>query len=134
MERSSANPMGRVSHRAEFDLGETLMNLSCELTQVVQSCDGLQAAVSGLLEQIGDADNGADVQALQNLDRMQQTLEDIAALLCIAAETGRGLHLDPSACARAVRLASLRERLGWLPPEAKDREDQGELSGHVDWL
>ena len=116
-----------------YDLGRTLFQVSAEITEAAGHCTALQASISTLLDKLDHPDLGAEIHMLQEVDRLQQTLADIAGLLDVAARAGDGRHIPRDAAGRALRLESLRRRFGWSGGD--DGSDPvGNDPFDVDWL
>lgn len=122
-----------VADESTLDLGNTLSLLAKEISEIAGQCESLQTTISGLLDRVEHPDLGAEIHMLQHVDRVQQTLEDISRVLNVAARAETGASLSQLEAGGAIRLESLRRRLGWsqdsdlLPATAH-------LSNDVDWL
>lgn len=94
------------------DLGTVLGDLAGELSELAERCRLLQETISALLDKVDHPDLGAEIHMLQDIDRIQQTLSDLAAILAVAHPAGCGRPVHRDAIGDAVRLESLRQRLG----------------------
>lgn len=93
-------------------LDALLRAISLESGQMAEQCNILQWTISALLETVNHPDLGAEIHMLQDIDRIQQTLEDVAALLAAASGLSAPSPVAKHMLAPAVRLESLRQRLG----------------------
>jgi hypothetical protein len=88
---------------------EFLIVVSEELDDLVASATAIQATLGEVLRH--DDGVGRDgIWHLQELDRLQQTLDDLSVILRVAAEDD-GPSINVERLARAARLGALRERL-----------------------
>ncbi len=90
--------------------GDLLLTLAEELDDLGASAMSLQATLGGLLERADATDGGHDVWHLQEIDRLQQTLEDLSAILRRAANED-GTRVNVEDLAAVARLGALRERI-----------------------
>ncbi|GGD31474.1 hypothetical protein [Sinisalibacter lacisalsi] len=116
------------------DLGATLARLSTELERAAMSCAGLQHAMSSLLAKLDHPDLGEEIHMLQDVDRLQQSLEDVSRILAVAAPAGRGRDLDLAAAGQAIRLESLRARLGWGADPDQAAPQRWTSRDGIDWF
>lgn len=131
---STHNP-GCPQQVPTIDLGQTLMKLAGEVHKTAGQCGLIQEAISRLLTELHHPDLRAEIQFLQGIDVIQQTLEDISALLRTSADSGLGLPMPQQRASEVVRLDSFRERMG-LDGAESDRPPAAnpEPQGSVDWL
>lgn len=90
---------------------QPLSRIAEELTEAAHTCAALQWAISALLERAHHPDLPAELHMLQDIDRLQQILADLAGLVALAAKAAPSPQMNIEACRRALRLASLRDRL-----------------------
>lgn len=94
----------------------TLGALSRELVAAREMALGLQDAVAELLASEGDGFSAA-VFRLQSLDRLTQTLEDLAGYVAALAQgAGPGWRPDLTEALATLRLRDLAERLSGCEP------------------
>jgi len=118
-----------------IDLGHTLMKLALEVHQTADQCRLIQEAISRLLTDLHHPDLRAEIQFLQGIDLIQQTLEDISALLQTSADSGLGRAMPQQIARDVVRLDSFRERMGLDGAGSDDLPTTSrEPQGAVDWL
>ena len=119
---------------AEMTMGHLLGRSSEELANSVRACTELQWVISRLLEKSEHPDLVTEMHVLQDIDRLQQTLADLACLLETAASEGPEMKIDASAALAAMRLPSLRQRMFDTDlTEAPGRTDPDETSD-ITWL
>jgi len=120
---------------ATIDLGQTLLKLGGEVHETAAHCHLVQEAFSRLLSKLDHPDLSAEIQILQGVDLIQQTLEDISALLHASAAAGFGQALPRTIGRDIVRLDSLRQRMGLETLGSEDGHGLSEKShGPIDWL
>jgi hypothetical protein len=129
--RKSSHPPGKVP----IDLGQTLLKLAAEVHGAAAQCRLIQEAFSRLLTELNHPDLRTEIQILQGVDLVQQTLEDISALLQSSAASGFGRDMPHLIGRDIVRLDSFRQRMG-LDASAPDQEsgEPGQPDGPVDWF
>lgn len=93
-------------------LSVLLHDLSDELNQLAGQCASLQETISTLLGKVNHPDLGAEIHMLQDVDRVQQTLSDIAGILNATHPASCGISVRREAIGGAILLESLRQRLG----------------------
>jgi len=96
---------------AEPDMSLLLSGLARETAQAAESCTVLQWSVSTLLDKVHHPDLGAEIHMLQDIDRMQQTLADVSAILTALSPNLAGVAVCCDDLAAVIRLESLRQRL-----------------------
>lgn len=94
------------------DLGTIMDDVSFELATLSEKCTLLQWSLSSLLDQVHHPDLGAEIHMLQDVDRIQQTLNDIASILAVTRSAANGIPCHRDQIGKAIRLESLRQRLG----------------------
>jgi hypothetical protein len=102
----------RADQRGTIERRELLLTVSAELGDLSASATALQAALSDLLmkrREAGEPDHG--MWQMQDIDRLQQTLEDLSAILRKAAESD-GQRLDVDSLTAETKLGALRDLLG----------------------
>ncbi len=88
-----------------------LGTIAGELGQSAKRCAEIQWVISELLERAHHPNLSAELHVLQDIDRIQQTLEDISALLGTMAEPMKGVAFARDPLTDSVKLDSLRTRL-----------------------
>lgn len=91
-----------------------------ELAQSVSSCTQLQWVISRLLEASKHPDLVTEMHVLQDIDRLQQTLADLACLFERLAESGADVPVCSDTARNAMRLDSLKERIFGAPESAEE--------------
>ena len=97
----------------DFILG----TISSELGQSAKRCAEIQWVISELLERAHHPNLSAELHVLQDIDRIQQTLEDISTLLETMAEPMKGVAFARGPLTDSVKLDSLRVRLFRMLPQ-----------------
>ena len=82
-----------------------------ELQNTSQRCTALQWSMSALLENAHHPDIATELHLLQDIDRIQQELKDISALLLSIAPTTSTITPIVEHLAGSIKLDSLRARL-----------------------
>jgi hypothetical protein len=109
-------------------LGDMLERISIELQTLEASMEEMHPIVERLVQSIPPGEFGS-MLAMQNIDRIEQTLSSLAMFLrAVAAETPLTWSLDVGPAAATVRLADLAHRLSSQEPHqpATDTEDAGD--------
>lgn len=102
---------------------DLLLTLSEELSDLGASAASLQSTLGRLLDGTAGAGNEGLWQ-LQEIDRLQQTLEDLSAILRgVAEHDGHGVDVD--GLLAVTRLGALRKRLHGSAGEARDGQKAG---------
>ncbi len=101
-----------ATKRQTADLGRILGDLSTEVAHLGERCAAFQWAISALLDKVDHPDLGAEIHMLQDIDRVQQTLTDIAAILGVSHTFATRNPIQNQELWPAIRLESLRQRLG----------------------
>lgn len=112
MMKSTASQMADEPLGDDLTLGPILADISGELTQAAQSCSALQWSISALLEKVNHPDLAAEIHMLQDIDRLQQTLADLASMLQVGATASTETPVSRHDLGSTVKLESLRQRLG----------------------
>ncbi len=113
-----------------LDLAEILMRLVGEVDTSAETCAKLQWSISTILEKVHHPDLGAEIHMLQDIDRLQQTLFDIASILRVAAEASPSHPLDEKEVNESIQLESLRRRLGLaeILPGVETTEEENDIT------
>lgn len=104
--------------------GEILARLSDELEKQTLALGVLEWSISALLDKVNHPDLGEEIHVLQDIDRLQQTFGDIAAVIRVVSEQSQSKNIPESILSSAMRLASFRDRLG-LSGVASEPDDHG---------
>ena len=115
-------------------IGHLLGRSSEELANSVRACTELQWVISRLLEKSDHPDLVTEMHVLQDIDRLQQTLADLACLLETAACENPDQRFDASSALQAMRLPSLRERMFGPDPSAPTQNEGRDTSNDITWL
>ena len=108
---AQANAPGGAATEA-VGLDTLLVEISRESSNLAEQCGQIQWPISAILDIVDHPDLGAEIHMLQDIDRIQQTLADIAAILLLTGDNTNGASILRDAIGAAVRLESLRQRLG----------------------
>ena len=130
------NAVAKTETPDTLDLGKTLADLGRELHHAAESCAVLQWSISTLLEKVHHPDLAAEIHMLQDIDRLQQTLADLSSLLAVSAGAANGSRVSSFDIGGAIRLESLRSRLG-LANDAAAADGSGPDGGGregITWL
>lgn len=92
-------------------IDDILLAISGELVEAAKRCTEIQWVISDLLERAHHPNLSAEMHVLQDIDRIQQTLEDIARVLRATAEPTEGLIYSREKLVNILKLASLRSRI-----------------------
>lgn len=113
-------------------LDAILSEISKESLRLSEQCGTIQWSISAILDRVDHPDLGAEIHMLQDVDRIQQTLADIATILGVACDRARGAPVRKGDISAAIRLESLRQRLG-LSDEITGMHD-AEATSDITWL
>lgn len=113
-------------------LADLLADMSGELANMGERCSVLQWSISSLLDRVDHPDLGAEIHMLQDVDRIHQTLNDLSAILAAARPGAEGVAIGRAGIDRAIRLESLRTRLGLSGDRGDTSHDPDETG--VAWL
>ncbi|MBT2132617.1 hypothetical protein [Aliiroseovarius lamellibrachiae] len=108
-----------------------LMAASGELENLAHLCKEIQWAISALLETAHHPDLTVEMHVIQDIDRMQQTLVDLANLVGETAKMVPATMVDDMKLKNAIHLESLRHRL--FPNERKI-DDQLHQTDDITWF
>lgn len=95
----------------ETPVEPVLMALSVEMKAMAQTCTELQWLISTLLERAHHPDLPSEMHMLQDIDRIQQTLIDMAAVVETLSRPTAALSMPTSELASCLKLDSLRARI-----------------------
>lgn len=123
-----------VSER--IPLNDLLEGCSSEVASSARSCTELQWVISRLLESANHPDLAAEMHVLQDIDRLQQTLGDLACLLELIGKKVQDQSLEKTDVAASLRLMSLRVRLlnETVATEAPEEQLESCENSDVTWL
>lgn len=127
MEQAQTDPGGNA-----LDLGAVLLRLAVELRDSATHLTALQWSISTLLEKVHHPDLAEEIHMLQDIDRLQQTLADVAAVIDAAAVLPSPVAIPRDPVCSAIRLESLRARLDLAGDDRDHPRDSGETD--VTWL
>ena len=120
-------PMDRPED-ATVSLGETLDKVAGEVSEGAKALSALQWTVSSLLEKLHHPDLAAEVQMLQDIDRLHQTYVDLAAVLEHAARFDPPVLFDADEMKQVMRLDSLKARMFGEGEGESDACDETDVS------
>ena len=109
----------------------TLMATSGELESLAHLCKEIQWAISALLETAHHPDLTVEIHVLQDIDRMQQTLVDLANLVGETAKMVPAAIVDDLKLKNTIHLESLRRRL--FPNDSKT-DDPIHQTDDITWF
>lgn len=113
---------------------ELMQKVSHELAMTARACSEIQWLISSLLERAHHPDLPAEMHMLQDIDRMQQTLKDIASLLEATSILTKGLRVASSDLAPSLKLESLRARLFGESPQSDPATPSASNDADITWL
>lgn len=97
-------------------LSELLGHAASELRALCSAAYTIETAVGSLLT-TGAAPASDELQGLQELDRLIQHIDGLAAYLAALAEAAEGLgDVDATAARRLIKIARLADSLAGRPP------------------
>lgn len=94
--------------------------ISRELFAASEDCGKVQVLISSLLDKTDHPDLIAEFHMIQDLDRMSQTLADLAVLTRLLTSVITMEEIDVETIAGGLKLTSLRDRLF---PDASEPDD-----------
>ncbi len=121
---------------SEILMSKLLAGCSTEIAASARSCTQLQWVMSRLLETAQHPDLAAEMHVLQDIDRLQQTLGDLACLLELISSRALEQPVQKEDFLSSLRLVSLRTRL-LNEPAGSDSQQEGLESceaSDVTWL
>ena len=98
------------------EIGLVLGVIASELEISAKRCAEIQWVISELLGRAQHSDIPKELLVLQDIDRIQQTLEDVSRLLEASTHPLKGVVTTQESLSKHVKLDSLRTRL--FPPSA----------------
>lgn len=110
---------------------KVLLAASEELNSLAHLCKEIQWAISALLETAHHPDLNVEMHVLQDIDRMQQTLADLARLAEETAPYAPMTAVDKNKLKKTIQLESLRRRLF---PEDQNPIDLGTNANDITWF
>lgn len=123
---------------APLSFADVLRLMVVELEDVAQACVAMQTSISNLLAQAHHPDLGEEIHMLQDIDRLQQTVVEIAAVIRTTSESPNPLAVSRAAIGSAIRLESFRNRIGLGTDSEADRSRQDtpheRARGEITWL
>ena len=128
--------------RQDEDIAEDLSNdrvalsailgeVALEIDRLAEQCRTIQWSISTMLERVNHPDLRAEIHMLQDVDRIQQTLADAAAILAVVCANADEGSIRKADIFAAIRLESLRQRLGFSDPLPGDTPPE---TADVTWL
>ena len=106
--RKAADPqLGQETCRID----DVLSAISGELVESAKRCTEIQWVISDLLERAHHPNLSEEMHVLQDIDRIQQTLEDIARVLEAAMQPTEGISYSQEKLINNLKLDSLRARI-----------------------
>ena len=127
----AVNPVDETADET-IGLDALLSEMSRESLRLSEHCGTIQWSISAILDVVDHPDLGAEIHMLQDVDRIQQTLADIAEILAVACGQTRGAPVRKGDINAAIRLESLRQRLG-LSDAITEAPEAG-TSSEITWL
>lgn len=109
-------------------LGTALERAASEIATGAKALSALQWTISTLLEKLHHPDLAAEVQMLQDIDRLHQTYIDLAAMIEISAKVTDKCALPEDDMKRVMKLDSLKTRIFDLGPEGPAGPDEEEIT------
>ncbi|HGG06034.1 MAG TPA: hypothetical protein ENK28_11295 [Aliiroseovarius sp.] len=114
---------------------ELLVRVSEEMSGLAQSCTEIQWVISTLLETAHHPDLASELHMLQDIDRMQQTLTDLATIVETLAIPVQGSQIRVTEVYNSMRLDSVKEKLlGTQLPDDALQQVQAKDEADITWL
>ena len=105
---------------------DLLLAVAEELGDLSASATSLQATLGEVIEGAsGDGPGHQGLWHMQEIDRLQQTLDDLHVILRQAAEDDGQQHLNVENLVAVARLGALRDRLRGRRPESAAGQEPG---------
>ncbi|HHB81563.1 MAG TPA: hypothetical protein ENK83_07470 [Aliiroseovarius sp.] len=129
--------MGQV--QAEFndedlDLRLLMTRLAVELQDGAKQLTALQWSISTLLEKVHHPDLAEEIHMLQDIDRIQQNLADVASVIDTAATQPSPVMVARAPICAAIHLESLRARLHLAAPAGHPGANNDPDDAEITWL
>ena len=105
------NPTRHGREESHIALSELLTAVACEADDLALASDALQASIGRLMAAGDTAPDSAGIRALQDVDRISQTLRSLSALLAYLAGTVDEAHIASRSAREAVGLESVARRI-----------------------
>ncbi|MGH1369160.1 MAG: hypothetical protein ACRBCL_11135 [Maritimibacter sp.] len=96
---------------SERPLGTSLDRAADEISAAAKILSELQWTISTLLEKLHHPDLAAEVQMLQDIDRLHQTYVDLAAMIKVSAQHTQHLTIQDDDLKKVMKLDSLKQRV-----------------------
>jgi hypothetical protein len=128
---AQSNPPSAADHPEMTDL---LASLVREIDEIAVGCTALQWSISSLLDKVDHPDLAEEIHMLQDIDRMQQTLVDIAAVLGVVSGPVATVRLPQGEIDAVIKLESLRQRLWDAPAASEQHDEHGNPMTDITWL
>ncbi|KPN62566.1 hypothetical protein AKJ29_10200 [Aliiroseovarius crassostreae] len=116
-------------HPNKLVIQETLSAASTELCTLAALSKEIQWAISSLLEKAQHPDLFVELQILQDIDRLQQTLVDLGNMMRVLSANSALASIDRETLMQTVQLESLKARLFVRENTVCEQSD-----GEVTWL
>ncbi|NRP50651.1 hypothetical protein XMV201_002422 [Aliiroseovarius sp. xm-v-201] len=116
-------------HPNKLVIRETLSAASAELCTLAALSKEIQWAISSLLEKDQHPDLFVELQILQDIDRLQQTLVDLGNMMRVLSANSAFNSIDRETLMQTVQLESLKARL-FVGKNAVFEQSDGEVT----WL
>ncbi len=127
-------PQQETTGDKPMTLGGLLGSCSTELANSARSCTELQWVITRLLERSKHPDLAAEMHVLQDIDRLQQTLADLACLFEAVATLRPEVEIDTDTVLNTMRLPSLRNRLCDRDSAGGDKDTAMTQGNDISWL
>lgn len=118
----------------DLDLRYLMTRLAAEVHLGATHLTALQWAISTLLEKVHHPDLAEEIHMLQDIDRLQQTLADVASVIDVAATLHAPVAVPRNPVCAAIRLESLRARLELAPPLDQPLAKPSMDDADITWL
>ncbi len=114
---------------------DLLVRVSEEMSDLAQSCTEIQWLISTLLETAHHPDLASELHMLQDIDRMQQTLTDLASTVEILAGPVKGRQIRAEDVYNGMQLDSVKVKLlGAEMPNVANPPAQAHDDSDITWL
>ncbi len=122
------------SDQETCQIDDVLLAISGELLESAKRCTEIQWVISDLLERAHHPNLSAEMLVLQDIDRIQQTLQDIARVLHATAEPTEGLSCSQEKLIQNLKLDSLRSRIFHGGNDSDTDRPSTDESSDITWL